>query len=145
MTTINTMLQRLEALELPVLMAESMRGFEDVIENLNKEQMRLGQDADGADLYNLRSSAYAEYKQNNGSRAPFGVADFYETGSFFAGMSVEITDSSVIYDSSDEKTADLAKKSNNRMLGLNSDSRTEFKNEYLQEAFVDATKMKLKL
>jgi hypothetical protein len=107
--------------------------------------MRLGQDADGADLYNLRSSAYAEYKQNNGSRAPFGVADFYETGAFFSGISVELTDILIIFNSSDEKTADLANKSNDRMLGLNADSRTEFIAEHLQESFTDAAKMKLKM
>jgi hypothetical protein len=145
MTTFNTLLERLKALELAALMGESVRGFEDVIEILNKEQMKIGQDADGADLYNYRSPDYAEYKQNNGSKAPFGVADFYETGAFFSGISVELTDSLIIFNSADEKTADLEKKSNDRMFGLNSDSRTEFISEYLLESFVDAAKMKLRL
>lgn len=145
MRTFADMSRKLQALKFNAIVVESLTGLEDVIEKLNQEQMRLGLDADGAELYALRSSSYAEWKQNEGSRAPFGVADFYNTGDFFRGMSVQITESAIMFDSSDPKTPELDKKSNSRMFGLTKESKTELKTEYLQNEFIMAVEMKLGL
>lgn len=139
------MYRRIESLQLPVVMAESLVGLEDVIIDLNQKQMRIGQDADGADLYNYRSDAYAEFKQAGGSQAPFGVADFYSTGAFYRGMTVQITADSIVFDSTDPKTDKLSDLSNGRMFGLTDASKAEFKRLYLQDSFIDAARLRLRL
>ena len=91
---------------------------QDMIIELNKEQLTIGQDTTGGEVGQYFSDEYATAKQAIGSKAPFGVVDLLLTGDFYEGFDTTLTGDSVLVFSNDEKADDLEQKYGSEIYGL---------------------------
>ena len=104
----------------PTLMSEMvLSDNEQLLIDAQRKQMRRGERSDGEEITpGLLSNAYAEEKKSKGGQAPFGVPDLYDTGSFQRAITFEVSESSVYFNSTDEKTQDLVEKYSEDIFGL---------------------------
>lgn len=127
---------------------EIIRGHEDVIINLNREQLERGE------LFNeepirpeYQSSEYATQKQQLNSRPAYGTPDLLLTGAFYGGFFLTVKGETFEIDSTDYKKLMLTYKYGNYIFGLSSSSLEIYtKNYFFPElkAFIeDTAKVKL--
>ena len=127
---------RMAQMNLNRLMSASLIGAEDLMAQLNRDQMSMGVDADGADLYYYRSDAYANWKLSLSSyMAAPGIADFKVTGEFHRSIFARVEGDNITFGATDDKTKKLLGLSPN-MFGLTDESRKSLNDQYLQGAFV---------
>lgn len=101
------------------------------VEEIQAEQQRLGQDAEGTFIGDLRSPAYARNKKARGGIAPFGKVDLRNTGAFQRGINMRIANKAVFLDSNEQKSPDLKEKYGEEIFGLNDESIQKMKERFL--------------
>ena len=94
--------------------------LEKKIVQLNQSQIRRGERSDGSDIKPDYEDITVVLKEKAGTQTPgepFAV-NLYDTGAFYAGFQVLITNNQVIIDSSDSKSDDLQDKYGEKIFGL---------------------------
>ena len=101
----------------------------------NIAQLQIGIDSFGQFLREYASDAYAHFKQEHGSRAPFGIADLKLTGDFHSGFVLKYTGGEFVITSTDSKTDDLVAKYGKDIFGLANESIEDIR-PHLQASFI---------
>ena len=111
--------------------------YEKVLKDLDRElvayqrgQMDKGLNNEGKEIGFLRSVIYAADKKKKGGKAPFGVVDLENTGSFKDALEARIKSNLLEFTSTDSKTTKLKKKYDN-IFGLSNQTREEFVEDIL--------------
>lgn len=105
--------------------------LENKIVELNRQQIKFGNRADGTDIRPEYARMTIGLKRESGTLTnndPF-IVNLYDTGSFYAGFYVLITPKEVIIDSSDGKTSELRTKYGEKIFGLNEQNLATILNE----------------
>jgi hypothetical protein len=123
-TTFQSQIQRLnKRLALLPSVAESavlevMDKQSELLEDLNKKQLRKGLRSDDSEI-----TPYYRNISYKGRRKP---VDLKQTGAFYESITVTVTDNSVIYDATNNKTETLQAKYGIKILGLSEDNKKLF-------------------
>ena len=113
------------------ILEDTLNRNKDEVEELQTEQMRLGQDSNGLFIGELRNPAYARNKKARGGIAPFGKVDLRNTGAFQRGIKAKVSQNAIFLDSSDSKRGDLTDKYEETIFGLNQESIKKMKERFL--------------
>jgi hypothetical protein len=123
-TTFQSQIQRLQKrLALLPSVAESavlevMDKESELLEDLNKKQLRKGLRSDNSEI-----TPYYRNISYKGRRKP---VDLKQTGAFYESITVTVTDNSVVYDATNNKTETLQAKYGVKILGLSEDNKRLF-------------------
>ena len=89
------------------------------LEEVQRDQMQVGENAEGNEIGKLRNPAYAKRKKQKGGIAKLGVVDLKNTGDFYDAIFAKVTSKFIEISSSDSKTNDLEDKYGEIIFGLN--------------------------
>jgi hypothetical protein len=123
-TTFQTRIQQLRKrlIQLPTVaesaVLEVMDKESDLLEDLNKKQLRAGLRSDDSEI-----TPYYRNISYKGRRKP---VDLRNTGAFYASITVTVLDNSVEYDATNSKTAELQAKYGKKILGLSEGNKKLF-------------------
>lgn len=111
---------KMKAISLPKLVAEAVSQKTDYIVEVNRLQLRQGEDADeGEEFHFYGSLSYADFKASLSSyKAPLGIPDLFLTGSFQNAMTASVSGNEYKVTSSDKKRAKLEEQYDN-IFGIN--------------------------
>ena len=134
--TIEEKYQRFKGLQkdLDICGMDSMRDTQKEFLDYNKEQMLSGEGNDGQKMGEYAFPWYADTKFKMNPRAD-GNVDLYLTGSFQAGMFMDISAKNYVIKSTDGKTAKLLGWYPNAF-GLNKENLDEYRNGVFFDAFM---------
>jgi hypothetical protein len=105
----------------------------------NTRQLRRGELNDGDALEPYRSAIYLDFKQSLASyKATPPIPDLYVTGEFQDSFFAEVDDSGIIFDSADDKTAQLESKYSVDIFGIQPKEWEKIKQEYILPELVEA-------
>jgi len=96
------------------------------LEEVQRDQMRIGENAEGKDIGKLRNRNYAKRKKAKGGKARFGVADLKNTGDFYDGIIAKVENKIIELTSTDKKTDLLEDKYGEVIFGLNENSKEDY-------------------
>lgn len=91
----------------------------------------MGLKADGTDLKEYKSAAYAKKKQLMNPRPPFGVADARYTGELYKEMFVDVRQNIVVFDSASPHATFMIKRDGPAIFGLTDKSREKYAESYM--------------
>jgi len=120
MTTINTILSRIESLDINKQSQESIEQTKQKIIDVNKERMAQGRRADGSYLPNYSRISVEVYGY------PPGPWRLKNTGKFQQGITVNVDSLSFKTDSTDEKSAMLKKKAGEGIFGMDKEGKVDY-------------------
>jgi hypothetical protein len=89
------------------------------LEDVQRDQMQVGENAEGNEIGKLRNVAYAKRKKQKGGIAKLGVVDLKNTGDFYDAIFARVTSKFIEISSSDSKTDLLEEKYGQIIFGLN--------------------------
>jgi len=144
LTTINTILSRLQAININNEAVTAIEATKDEIVALNRERMLSGKLSDGSAMPPYSKISVSVYGY------PPGPWRLKNTGSFQEKIKVNVNSVSFISTSTDDKTAMLIKKVNDKGLdgeaifGLDKEGKKEYVND-LRPVFVKQVRNKLSL
>lgn len=92
--------------------------------DLQREQLQQGLRADGEPIVPPYSASTVAKKKKKGQ--PFDRVTAKDTGSYYAGIGIEVDGDKVKIQSSDSKDGDLAKQYGKNLLGLGPGKRSEY-------------------
>lgn len=145
MTTILSLLKRVERLPIDTVITDSMEEVAPMISDRQKGQMLEGLNAKGMKIGHYRNPAYARLKNSMNPVPGLGVPDLHLTGEFYREIYTEIRGEKVIIDSTNEKTEALAKRFGEEIFGLNKPTKAELIKEDLQPVFMKHIRKELRL
>lgn len=96
-----------------------LRNTSKELEEIQKDQMQVGENADGKIIGKLRSTSYARKKKQKGGIARFGLVDLKDTGDFYDAIYTKIEQKFIEISSNDDKTDELEAKYGKIIFGLN--------------------------
>lgn len=99
--------------------------------------------ADGSEILPTYIDFTIAIKQDKGQ--PTDRVTLRDTGAFQAAITTEVTQTHVITDSTDEKSAKLQKKYGKKIFGLSEKFKAEYIRDNLRPAFLKNAKLELKL
>ena len=100
--------RKLQAVNIEALKLLAVNRNREAIVQLNRDQMRAGQRADGTSITPQYSRAYGFFKQRQSSfKAPPFTPDLFDTGRFQGAMFMKLTGKQFFITSRDSKLADL--------------------------------------
>ena len=91
------------------------------LEDVQRDQMQVGENAEGNIIGKLRSADYAKRKKAKGGIAKLGLVDLKNTGDFYDAIFAKVESKFIEISSSDYKTNLLEKKYGDIIFGLNDD------------------------
>ena len=97
----------------------------------NTAQLEHGQDALGNLLEEYHQDWYKEFKQREGSQAPFGIPNLYLEGDFYDGFILKYDGSKFEISSTDSKRDALAAKYGEDIFGLQSFDKIDLLESFL--------------
>ena len=140
MTTVNDMVRRLDRLKIYSEAKQAViKTAGDYVE-LNQEQWKYGQAADGGRIGRYRSKAYAEFKSSQNSLPGKWNVDLILTGQTVESMTLDLNADVLQVEIND--TYNLLEKYGDRILGLNEKSRSHYV-EVLRPVFIEQIDAKL--
>jgi len=89
------------------------------LEDVQRDQMQVGENAEGNIIGKLRNPAYAKRKKAKGGIAKLGVVDLKNTGDFYDAIFAKVESKFIEISSTDSKTDLLEKKYGDIIFGLN--------------------------
>ena len=89
------------------------------LEDVQRDQMQVGENAEGNIIGKLRSADYAKRTKAKGGIAKLGVVDLKNTGDFYDAIFAKVESKFIEISSSDSKTNLLEKKYGDIIFGLN--------------------------
>ena len=91
------------------------------LEDVQRDQMQVGENAEGKIIGKLRSADYAKRKKAKGGIAKLGLVDLKNTGDFYDAIFAKVESKFIEISSSDYKTNLLENKYGEIIFGLNDD------------------------
>jgi len=137
MATINTLIKRLEAVNVNEIVHQTLESTKGFTADLQVEQQLKGLTADGTPMPDYSRTSVEVF----GKEGPIKLRD---TGAFQRGIYVKAMGDKITISSTDDKTKMLEERFGKKgfsILGLNSGSRKEWK-EDLQPVLIDIVKKK---
>ncbi len=114
---------------------------EDAIIRLNLEQLSIGQLSNGSEISPLlRNADYARGKKSKGGKAPEGVPDLNNTGSFYEGFNIGVNRKVIKVNSKDSKTRDLTKKYGVDIFGLQQENLSVYAHNIVKPLLISSIK-----
>lgn len=89
------------------------------LEEVQRDQMQVGENAEGNIIGKLRNPAYAKKKKQKGGIAKLGLVDLKNTGDFYDAIYAKVESKFIEISSSDSKTDLLEEKYGTIIFGLN--------------------------
>jgi hypothetical protein len=132
-----------EAFQVQKVAVKSLEQTKETIADLNVEQMISGIRSDSSDILPTYKDITIYLKKQK--RQPTDRVTLRDTGEFQRLTYVRVTDTSVIIDSSDEKSDKLQKKYGKKIFGLSDNFKSEYIREKLNPAFLKNAKLELML
>lgn len=134
MTTINSMLQKFQSLNLRSEVPRLIEQTSSTIEKLNKEQLYDSSiDRNGEPLRLYASLSYALEKNRRNPKPGFGRPDLFNEGSFFSQFFTVVGANTFETSSRDSKTSGLVAKYSTEIFGLTKENKSKYANETLFE------------
>lgn len=115
--------------EVPNIIASTKQELAD----LNRDQLRHGYDKNGERLRPYSSLTYAIDKNQKNPLAGVGNPDLRDTGRFYNGWKIDVSQTDIIFDSTDSKTPDLESKYGQNIFGLTIESKSTYVNSILYD------------
>lgn len=134
MTTAAEMLRRFEKVNLTELLGEVVAENPQLLTDLNRKQLKEGQNKEGRTLNKYRSSSYAKRKNEMNPAPGLGNPDLYLTGAFQSSFVVDVRGDDVVFSAGDSKAPALEAKYGPAIFGLTDESKTEARPELVQGA-----------
>jgi len=106
----------------------AVQANEKPLVDINRKQMQVGKNAEGQIIGAYRSTSYAKFKKQMGSKAPYRAVDLLLTGNFQKDMILETDDKDYQILSTDEKTDDLVSKYGDVIFGIAPENKSEAQN-----------------
>ena len=108
--TIKELADRARAINIPALKRQAVKNKENVLVDLQKKQMRQGQDGKGGSFKSY-PPGYSAFKQTLSTyQAPIGVPDLFLHGNFHRGIRMKLSGDDYAFKSSDSKNDKLTSK-----------------------------------
>jgi len=145
---VGTYITKLKGIDLQQIIIDVFKTFELRIIRQNVIQLEKGFDSKGEPIGEYKNFSYAKKKYAQNSKAGFGNMDLILTGDFVAGIFIEFTSDSLIFDSKNkvkeggEGGVDLLKNYGDDVLGLSNDGFENLKPK-IQEELIKKIKEKL--
>ena len=125
--------RKLQAVNIEALKLLAVNRNKEVIVQLNRDQMRVGQRADSTPITPQYSRAYGFFKQRQSSfKAPPFTPDLFDSGSFQGAMFLNLSGKQFFITSRDSKLGDLTGRYKN-IFGLTTDNTEEARNSTTRE------------
>lgn len=140
MATIFNVKRRFESIVIKDIAIDSIDDTKTAIADFNAEQMFTGKRADGSEITPTYSDTTIQIKQDKGQ--PSDRVTLRNTGSFYAGIRVNVSNEDISIYSTDSKADKLNKKystSKGNIFGLN----TQYKGEYTRNNLQPVWKEKI--
>lgn len=101
----------------PVALRKVLMSQSQLIEELNRDQLRQGKRSDGTSL--------PDYSQNsvNYFGKPEGAIKLFDTGDFYESLDISYFDDRMVFDDTDEKTHMLVEKYGQMIFGLSEENK----------------------
>ena len=144
MGSINDLLKRLQAVNIPREAEEALIDSSQELVNAQKDQLLRGIRKDGKLIGKYKNKAYAAKKAALNPLAGLGNVDLKLTGQLYKDVFVDVRSDVFVLDSADIKTGGLIKKYGDPF-GLTPQSRETVIKEKLRKVYTDRVKDKLKL
>ncbi len=135
--------QRFNGLNIHNISVDSIKETKEQYLDKQKEQLKKGLKKSGEKIGRYRNPVYAQKKFNQNPLAGLGNVDLKLTGDLYSATFLDVRDTELVIDSSDEKTQGLIDKYGDPF-GLSEESRKAYLNEDLQPVFMANVKNKLK-
>lgn len=142
--TISDLYVNARAIDILDIVRETLLELGDTIITLN--QFRLfdkSEDADGEPLEFYRSIAYSIIKNQINPSPGFGRPDLKDTGDFYRGFNLTVTEDEFEIDSTDEKSTMLKSKYGDKIFGLTNEELEAFSSEAFNKLFIEKVKQAL--
>jgi len=131
MGKIRNITAKLNAFNFDAVFLSIMKDLSPVISGMNKEQLSIGQDADGGTLEAYASPEYAVMKvEHFDSQAPLGIPNLKLSGDFYDGFTVIVGSEKITITSTDIKTLALEGKYGD-IFGLQPEKLSELAARYV--------------
>lgn len=127
------MLRKFEALDTDTISVDAIEDTSEAMTEANLKQMDAGLTADGSEIYPPYAPLTIAIKKLKNQ--PTDRVTLRDTGEFYAGAYVIVTNDSVLSGSRDEKNKALQEKYGERIFGLGGQYRAEYVNNALRPAF----------
>lgn len=122
MSTALTILKKVQSINIPYAASESVRRTSDKMVSIQKDQLFQGIRPDGRDVFPDYRPLTVFLKTQKGQ--PTDRVTRKDTGSYYAGIKVDVKGLIYKIESTDKKASDLNKKYGD--IGLSRDSRVEY-------------------
>lgn len=117
--------------DLPQLLAEVIEENKSLIEDMNIAQLQRGERSDGAVLPDYSPTSVFKYGK------PPGPIKLFDTGAFYRGITARIYKNSLDMDNTDSKTAMLALRYGEEIIGLQEENVEAVKFDIVKPGLID--------
>ena len=135
------MLEKLEALDLPLLMAVAMEETASEATRVQKDQLWKGLKSDDTGIVPDYAPITVMYKLSKGH--PYSRVTLRDFGDFYAGIFLDVRGVEFVIESQDEKSGELQARYGTDIFGFGSKAQAEYIKS-LQPEFVDWIRKDLK-
>ena len=115
------------------------------LEDAQRDQMAVGENALDKNIGRLRNQRYASIKKARGGKAPKNIADLKNKGDFYRGIKASANQTTFTLTSTDNKKDLLIKKYTNEIFGYNSKTFTLVKDEILVPGMITDIRKQLNI
>lgn len=130
--TVEEYTQKMTKTDFLEVVKRSLMTLEDLIIAMNQEQLYIhSENAEGENLLTYNSIVYAIWKNNRNKAPGLMHPDLFDTGDFYRGFFLEVTDSEFELDSRDYKSDDLKDKYGENIFGLNKEHLGDLATDHL--------------
>jgi hypothetical protein len=128
-TAFDELIERLKRVErsLEQTLVNVINENDDKLEDAQRNQMAVGQNALGNNIGTLKNQSYAKRKKASGGKAPLNIADLKNSGDFYRGVKASATKTVFTLTSTDSKKDKLIQKYSDEIFGYNQQTFTKVK------------------
>lgn len=141
--TLHSLQRNLKSFNIRSEIREVIEQTSGEIAELNRGQLFIGRRSDGKEINPQYSPLTVMIKEEKGQ--PTDRVTLKDKGDFWNSIAVDVNSDSFTIDATDNKTNKLVKKYGKEIMGLNKESKAEYKDNYLFPALKERIERKLQL
>ncbi len=147
MTVFDELIKRVKKIEaeLIITLSDVINNNSGKLEDAQRDQMSVGENALGKNIGVLKNKGYARRKKSNGGKAPLNIADLKNKGDFYRGVKASANSTTFTLTSTDNKKNLLIQKYTDEIFGYNKTTFTKVKDFVLVPGMIEDIKKQLKL
>jgi len=128
-TAFDELIERLKKVEqgLNTTLVNVINENDKELEDAQRDQMSVGQNALGNNIGRLKNQGYAKRKKAAGGKAPLNIADLKNSGDFYRGIKASANRTTLTITSTDNKKDLLITKYTDEIFGYNTTTFTKVK------------------